>query len=104
MNRFYYRTKNAFKLFFWAFKNPDGLQENTFKMLSDLLTLILKVANEGKPLMCNIATIHPDEGEKSIVSIWAGAGIGAEPNKRISELIKENSLLKAKLSHYIKND
>lgn len=101
MPRFYYRITNAFKIGFWAFKNPDSLKESNFKMLSDLFGLIMKVATEDRNMMAHIAYVHQDEGEKQIVSIWAGAGIGAEPTKRISELIYENSMLKAQLSKYV---
>jgi hypothetical protein len=98
MPRFYYRLSNAFKLFIWAFKKPDTLKESTFKMCSDLLVMIMKAATDNRHMMTHIAYIHPDEGEKQIVSIWAGAGIGAEPTKRIAELLSENSRLKAELA------
>ena len=98
MPRFYYQITNAFKIGFWAFKNPDSLKESNFKILSDLFGLIMKVANEDRHVIAHLAYIHPDDGEKQIVSIWAGAGIGAEPTKRIAELLKENSMLKAQLS------
>ena len=93
MPRFYYRITNAFKIGLWAFKNPDSLKN--FKMLSDLFGLIMKVATEDRHMMTHLAYVHPEEGEKQIVSIWAGAGMGADPTKRISELLKENSMLKA---------
>ena len=101
MPRFYYRISNAIKLFVWAFNKPETLNQNTFKMLSDLLVMIMKVANENRHYMTHIAYVHPDEGEKQIVSIWAGAGIGAEPQKRIAELLSENSILKAQLARYV---
>lgn len=101
MPRFYYRVSNAIKIGFWALKNPDSLKESNFKMLSDLFGLIMKVATEDRHMMTHIAYVHPDEGEKQIVSIWAGAGMGAEPTKRISELLSENSMLKAQLSKYV---
>lgn len=95
MKRIYFRITNAFKIFWWAATNPNVLNESNFKMLSMLLELILKVSTSGNPRMTKIACIHPDEGSKDIVSIWAGAGIGADPNKRISELHEEISRLKA---------
>jgi hypothetical protein len=101
MPRFYYRITNAFKIGLWAFKNPDSLKESNFKMLSDLFGLIMKVSTEDRHMMTHIAFVHPDEGEKQIVSIWAGAGMGAEPTKRIAELLKENSMLKSQLSKYV---
>jgi hypothetical protein len=101
MPRFYYRITNAFKIGLWAFKNPDSLKESNFKMLSDLLGLIMKVATEDRHMMTHLAYVHSEEGEKQIVSIWAGAGMGAEPTKRIAELLKENSMLKSQLSKYV---
>lgn len=101
MRNFYYRLTNAIKIGWWAFKNPHSLQESNFKMISDLYELILKVANEDRHMMTHIAYMHPEEGEKQIVSIWAGAGAAAEPTKRIAELLTENSKLKADLSKYI---
>jgi hypothetical protein len=101
MSNFYYRIINAFKVGIWAYKNPKSLKENNFKMLSDLFELIMKVSIEDKHMMTHIAYVHPEEGEKQIVSIWAGAGVGAEPTKRIEELLKENSKLKLQLSNYV---
>lgn len=101
MPRFYYRITNALKIGWWAFKNPDSLKESNFKMLSDLFGLIMKVATEDRHMMTHLAYVHPEEGEKQIVSIWAGAGVGADPTKRIAELLKENSMLKAQLSKYV---
>ena len=99
MKYFFYRTKNAIKIFIWAFKNSQTLQLSTFKMLSDMLVLIMKVAEEKKHMMTKVCVIHPETGEEhEIVSIWAGAGIGASPTKRIEELLNENRILKQKLA------
>lgn len=92
------RLINALKFSYYAFLNPDTMRAHNFKMLADLHGLIMKVAIEDKHMMTHIAYVHPDEGEKQIVSIWAGAGIGAEPTKRIAELLEENRKLKNKLS------
>lgn len=101
LTRFYFRIKNAVRLCIWAFKNPNTLQEHNFKMLSSLLELILKVAKEDRHLMTHIAYVHPEEGEKQIVSIWAGAGIAAEPTKRIAELVSEINILKHNLAEKV---
>lgn len=102
MKRFY-RISNAFKIAIWAFKNPQLLNEKNFIVLSDLLGLILKVAQESRPMMTKIAYIHPDTKEhKDIVTIWAGAGLGADPYYRIMELQKEISRLKAQLLDHVK--
>lgn len=97
-SRCFWRVWNAIKVGWWAFRNPDTLSPSNFKMISDLFGLIMKTATEDRHMMTHIAYIHPDEGEKQIVSIWAGAGMGAEPTKRIKELLEENSRLKAQLS------
>lgn len=98
---YYYRIANALKIGYWAYRNPDSLTESNFKMLSDLFGLIMSVANEDRHRMTHIAYVHPEEGEKQIVSIWAGAGIGAEPTKRIAELLRENEFLKNELAKAI---
>lgn len=95
------RIWNPLKFAWWAFANPLTISAGNFKMLSDLLLLIMKVASEDRPRMTHIAYVHPEEGEKQIVSIWAGAGMGAEPTKRIGELISENAKLKEELSKHI---
>ena len=96
MGRLFPRVKAFFKLGYWAFQNPHTLNESIFKLLGKLFEFIMKVANEKKPYMTHIAFIHP-EGEKNIVSLWAGAGVGADPLKRIRELIEENEILKAQV-------
>ena len=99
----YYRISNAFKIFWWALKNPRDLNEQNFKMASNHLELIFKVASERKPYMYDIGFVLPDGGKDEIVSVWAGAGIGAEPMKRIDELVMENALLKEQITEMVKN-
>jgi len=91
----------AFKVAKWAYKNPQTMNADNFKMLSDLLGLILKVAKEHRHMMTHIAYIHPTEGEQKIVSIWAGSGVASSPTKRIEELLKEVSRLESLLSDRI---
>ena len=67
-------------------------------MLSSLLELILKVSVEDKHYMTEIVITNPDtKAKQPIVHIWAGAGINAEPHKRIKELIEENELLREQI-------
>lgn len=83
----------------FAFKHPELFRKNYFELLSQLLTLILEVAQERRPLMQKVAIIYPEEGtDKEIVTVWAGAGIGSNPTDRIRDLVKENELLKRELS------
>lgn len=101
MKRLFRNIVNAFSVGIWAFRNPEVLRESHFKLLSNLLELILKVSNEDRHYITHIAYIHPEEGEKQIVSLWAGSGIGADPVKRIEELAKENALLRDQLSNIV---
>lgn len=104
LSRFFRRVLNGFMLGYWAYKNPLTIAPSNFKMLSDLLGLILAVAKEDRPRMTHIAFVHPTEGEQQIVSIWAGAGMDADPTKRIAELLAENSRLKMELSKRVSSN
>ncbi len=101
LKEIYYRIANALKIGWRAIKNPTPLTLNYFTILSSLLELIMKVATDNKPLITHIAYIHPNEGEKNIVSIWAGVGVSADPINRIKELLEENSRLRLELSKHI---
>lgn len=88
----------AIKFGYWAYKHPDIFNENMFKMLSDILQLLLKVSTDDKHYMTQIVVTNPDTKlPQPIVHIWAGAGINAEPLKRIQELIEENNILRDSL-------
>lgn len=102
IKRVYTRLVNVTKISWWWWSNPQTVNSYNFKMLSDLLMLIMKVAEDDKHMMTHLAFIHPQDGtEHQIVSIWAGAGVGADPTKRIAELLDENMKLKMQLSQCI---
>lgn len=101
IRKFLIRVSSGVRIGWVAFKNPKTIAESNFKMLSDLLALILKVSQEDRHMITHIAYIHPEQGEKQIVSIWAGAGISADPVKRIEELLEENTKLKIELSKHV---
>ncbi len=103
-SHFCYRLKNAIKIGMWGYKNPQVLKKNNFEMLSGLYDMILKVATENKPYMVNIGVIHPDGEKEEIVSLWAGSGIGADPTKRIEDLIIENQMLKDQITKQLKQE
>lgn len=73
------------------------MQVSNFELMSNLLNLIFKAAQENKPYMSQISYVTPDENKYPIISIWVGVGIGASPTKRIKELIEENELLKIQI-------
>ena len=102
MKQFYFRLKNALMVGWWAFKYKEVMYANNFKMLSNLLKLITDVSVEHRHKMAHIAFVHPEEGGKEVVSIWAGAGINAKPTKRIKELVKENNTLKKEISELVR--
>lgn len=81
-----------------VFKHPNVFNNDVFEMAGKLLEFVTKVAEEQRPYMTKFGIINLKTKEKfEIVSIWAGPGIGADPYDRITELIKENSLLKETL-------
>jgi hypothetical protein len=93
-----FRIWNGVKIGFWATIHQEIFAESMFKMLNELLQLLLKVSYEDKHYMTKIMIINPDtKAKQPIVYIWAGAGVDAEPHKRIEELIKENEALKERL-------
>lgn len=98
------RIVNAFKVFWWAIKNPKTFNYHVLKLMGDLHALILKVQNENRHMMTRICYVHPEEGEKTIASIWVGAGLDSDPTKRITELIAENAKLKQLLSDTISDN
>ena len=105
MKRLIFKIKSLFHFGTWAFMNPDTANISNFKMLSDLLVMIFKVAEERRHMMTHISCIHPETGKNhDIVTIWVGSGIASDPIKRISELIKENDILKNELSKAVKNN
>jgi hypothetical protein len=101
MKKFYYKLKNAIVIGIYCYKKPDAIRIEILKLTTGLFELIMKVAIEGKPYMTKIGHIHPEEVNHEVVTIWAGAGLGANPTKRISELLAENAELKRQLSEQV---
>jgi len=86
------------KFGFWVIKHSDIFSNNMFVMLNELLQLILKVSYEDRHYMTEIVvTNQVTKVKQPIVHIWVGAGINAEPHKRIRELIEENEAPKRQL-------
>lgn len=102
MINLFLRIKNALKLFVWALRYPAVMEENNFKMLSCLLTNLMQVATEKKAVMFKIAHISmPDGDQHEMVTVWAGAGMTANPTERISQLWREKQELTAHISKLI---
>jgi hypothetical protein len=93
-----YKIELAIVVGLWAYINHEMININTLKILTDFLVLILKVSTENKHLITHIGCLDPQTDQKQqIVSVWAGAGISANPIQRIEELINENKILRSKL-------
>mgnify|MGYP000929465517 CR=1 FL=1 len=82
---------------------PGLFTMGTFKSMSDLMEIIIKVAAGKRPMMCKLATIICNE-QHDLVTIWAGSGANASPHDRIVELCNEIDELKRQLSQSVKNE
>lgn len=103
MSIFIARFIKAFQMGWMAFKNPLLFDKSNFYAMGKILEIVLKVGAERKPMMVHVAYMHPSLHEESdVVSIWAGAGVGADPVKRIKELVQENDKLKRMLAEQVK--
>jgi hypothetical protein len=92
--------KTAIRLFFYVFKYPELFVNRNLEKLGSLYAFLFKVAEDEKPYMVQFGYVDFYTKEKyTIVSIWAGIGVGADPLKRIEELVEENEYLKKKISN-----
>lgn len=97
MKKIINRLGNALKFGSLALLKPEVFNANTLEMLVKLLELILKVQHDNKHYMAKIGIIHPEKKDHAIATIWVGAGADCSPEKRITELLKENAELKEML-------
>jgi len=81
----------------WIVRHNELMGENMFRAMSDLLSLLLKVATEDRHYMTEIMITIDADVPQPIVHIWAGAGASAEPHKRIKELLEENEALRMRI-------
>ena len=94
---------NAIAIILLVFRKPNVFNVHTMRLLTELYQMIFDVASEGKPRMTRIAIILPENERHDVVSLWAGPGHDASPDKRIRELLAENSALK-KIKGYTIDD
>jgi len=80
-----------------GWRKPGMFTVGTFTSLNTLMELLLKVADEGKPIMTKLAVVVANE-QHDLVTVWAGKGASADPYDRIVELRKEIDELKVQLS------
>ena len=79
---------------------PGMFTVGTFQSMSKLMEILLKVANEGTPMMTKLAVIVATE-QHDLVTVWAGKGANADPYDRIVELHNEIDALRVQLSEAI---
>jgi hypothetical protein len=91
------RIRIAMSTALLVWRDPTHFSADALKMSSDITGLIFKVGKEQKPMMTKLCLVHVDGEQHEVVSIWAGAGIGSSPTKRIEELLEENRILKREL-------
>lgn len=104
MKIFISRFIKAAQMAWMAFKHPLLFDKGNFKAMGEILKIVLKVGAERRPMMVHVAYVHPSLNEDGdVVTIWAGAGVGANPAKRIKELAEENDKLKRLLAEQVKN-
>lgn len=94
MKEHYVKLKNAVKLGYWAYKNPQVIQKGNMQLIGSLFDLIGKTIKESKPYMTRLCLICPDDTTKDIASIWVGSGLTSDPIDRIRELNEENAKLR----------
>lgn len=82
----------------WA--QPGMFTVGTFQSMSKLMEILLKVADEGTPMMTKLAVIVATE-QHDLVTVWAGKGANADPYDRIVELRNEIDALRVQLSESI---
>ncbi len=103
LRNLYVRLRNAAVLFYLGLTQPLAADANNFKMLCELLGLILRVAQEQRPYMSKIGIGSVKVGvHTEVCSIWVGPGASSDPYTRIDELNKENARLKAELDALLK--
>lgn len=103
MSKLKFRLQTMVMLIRLSWASPGLFTMGTFRSMSDLMTMILKVAEGGIPQMCKLATITCNE-QHDLVTIWAGSGANANPYDRIVELRNEIDELKRQLAHSIENE
>ena len=91
----------AIGLLVWiGWTRPSMFTVGTFQSMSKLMEILLKVANEGTPMMTKLAVIVATE-QHDLVTVWAGKGANADPYDRIVELRNEIDALRVQLSEAI---
>ena len=93
----YRRTWNSIKIFYMVWKNPSPINETAFRLNQSFFEFVIRVQEENRPYFSRFGFVHPDDGEKPIVTIWAAPGANSRPETRIKELLEENQNLRSQI-------
>lgn len=96
MKRLALRIRTVALLIRIGWQRPGMFTVGTFQSMSKLMEILLKVANEGEPMMTKLATVIANE-QHDLVTVWAGKGANANPYDRIVQLREEIDELKQHL-------
>lgn len=91
MNRTIFRITNAFKFFFVALAKPELLKADTFKMMADLLAMIMKVSAERRPMMAHVAFLNIETENAPMISIWAARNPAAVARQKTQKTWLSNA-------------
>jgi len=99
------KIQAVFRMLYIAWNNPVILTQQCFKNMSDLFETIMQVAEQKTHLRQQIVmhVQYEDHTETvEVVSLWIGSGAGADPHRRIGELVEENALLRSQMYGKVK--
>jgi hypothetical protein len=94
------RIRALYLMLYLAWKEPVIAAATTMNMMTSLYQNIMRVAEEKTHLRTQInLDVQTTDGVETIevVSLWIGSGIGADPHRRIAELVSEVEKLKLAL-------
>lgn len=80
------------------------MQPGLLTFISDMFDFLVKVKNEGRPMMFQVGIVNTGDGSKigDFINVWAGIG-DANPIKRIEQLISQRDVLKQFIVSLSKN-
>ena len=89
----------------WKTYNLLRNNAGIFKVVTDIFKFLEKVHIEQKPMLCQIAIVNMDKGNKieDFISLWAGMG-ESNPIERVRFLKAQNTELKRLLKLSMESD
>jgi hypothetical protein len=101
MKKIMLRLRTVVMLVRLGWSQPGMFTIGTFKSMSDIMELLLKVGDTGRPMMTKLAMVVLNE-QHDIATIWVGKGANASPYDRITELRDECDALRGEINAMIR--